>query len=244
MSERPYSRIYWEIMDDEKFDGIREDARTFGSWALLLVVADMAWPVPAFVPPTVPRKSVQILASRGLVDILAGGRFRIHGMAKERDMRTQSARSAAAVRWHGNGNAESMPRQDKTRQDEKRQDETTRGASDEAFETLGKIVLTPTPPMLRFLDELREEFGDRMTAWAIAQANADDSRDRRTLLSRAKRLLIEHRRSEEQAEADAEKARNAAKRQPVVIVPLPHEATPEQVAAEIEEYRRSKGKSA
>jgi len=106
-------------MDDEKFDGIREDVRLFGSWSLLLVVADMAWPAPAYIPPTVPRKAVARLSANGLIDLMDGHRFRVHGLASEREKRSQSARNAAAVRWQSEGNAtrnaEVMLDEDETR---------------------------------------------------------------------------------------------------------------------------------
>jgi hypothetical protein len=108
MSE-PYSRIYWSVMSDEKFDGIRDDVRLFGSWSLLLVVADMAWPAPAYVPPVVPRAAIARLSDCGLIDLLDRHRYRVHGLDKERDKRSQSARNAAALRWQSNGNAETMP---------------------------------------------------------------------------------------------------------------------------------------
>jgi hypothetical protein len=111
----PYSRVYWCVMDDTKFDGIREDVRLFGTWSLMLVVADMAWPAPAFVPPTVPKWAVVRLAEAGLLDVLGGSRFRVHGLAAEREKRSHSARNAAAVRWHSERNAEPMLDEDETR---------------------------------------------------------------------------------------------------------------------------------
>ncbi|MDP2622297.1 MAG: hypothetical protein Q8Q29_00665 [Actinomycetota bacterium] len=79
-------------MDDEKFDGIREDPRHFGSWCLLLIVADMAWPAPAFPPPTVSKASMKVLIEAELVDSLSGGRFRIRGLDAERGRRRDAAR--------------------------------------------------------------------------------------------------------------------------------------------------------
>jgi hypothetical protein len=150
MSERqPYSRVYWSVMDDAKFDGIREDVRLFGSWSLLLVVADMAYPAPAFIPPTVPRSAFARLVASGLIDDLGGHRFRVHGMGKERDKRSESARIAAAVRWQKNGNAESMPRRDETSKDETRRDEDAR-ADLEAF--LAVRFRIPTPAQRTFMD--------------------------------------------------------------------------------------------
>lgn len=95
----PYSRLYWSVMDDPKFDGIREDCRLFGAWSLMLVVADMAWPAPAYIPPHVPRAAVARLATVELIDLLSGNRFRIHGLDAEREKRSHSARNAAASRW-------------------------------------------------------------------------------------------------------------------------------------------------
>lgn len=100
MSERqPYSRVYWRVLDDVRFDTVRHDMRHFGSWALLLVVADMAYPAPAFVPPVVPGKSLRALADAGLIELLAGGRYRVHGLDAERVRRAASARASADARW-------------------------------------------------------------------------------------------------------------------------------------------------
>lgn len=92
MSERAaYSRIYWSVMDDSKFDGIREDVRLFGSWSLLLVIADMAHPAPAYLPRTVPKAAITKLAEVGLIDLLGGHRYRVHGLDAERERRRASA---------------------------------------------------------------------------------------------------------------------------------------------------------
>lgn len=115
MSDRPYSRVYWSVMDDAKFDGIRENMRHFGSWTLLLMVADMSHPAPAFVPGGVPNASLNALSECGLIDLLSGGRYRVHGLASEREQRSESARNAAAKRWHSAGNAN--PLLDEHRQD-------------------------------------------------------------------------------------------------------------------------------
>ncbi len=120
MADRPYSRVYWSVMDDEKFDGIRENVRHLGSWTILLIVADMAYPASAILPAVVPKASVTALAGCGLIDLSSGGRYRVHGLASERDMRSQSGRNAAEVRWHSERNADPMLA--KTRRDEHRQD--------------------------------------------------------------------------------------------------------------------------
>lgn len=110
MSDRPYSRLYWSVMDDDKFDGIREDMRHFGTWSLLLMVADMAWPAPAFLPPA-PKASVAALVTAGLVDLLSGNRYRVHGLDAERGRRSDAAREAglASARSRGVGTPVQRP---------------------------------------------------------------------------------------------------------------------------------------
>ena len=92
MSDRaPYSRVYWSVMEDPKFDGIREDCRLVGAWTLLLIAADMAHPSPAYLLPTVSRASVSRLVEAGLIDLLEGHRYRIHGLDAERERRKSFA---------------------------------------------------------------------------------------------------------------------------------------------------------
>lgn len=92
MSERaPYSRVYWSVMHDAKFDGVREDPRLIGSWLLLLIQADMAHPSPAYLLPTVSRASVGKLVNSGLIDLLDGHRYRIRGLDAERERRRVAA---------------------------------------------------------------------------------------------------------------------------------------------------------
>jgi hypothetical protein len=125
----PYSRVYWSVMDDPKFDGIREDVRLFGSWTLLLLVADMAHPAPAFIPRTIPRAAVERLSEAGLVDVMDGHRYRIHGLTAERGRRSEAARVGGIA----SGRARTVERPlnergtktnlDETSRDETRKDE-------------------------------------------------------------------------------------------------------------------------
>jgi hypothetical protein len=87
----PYSRVYWSVMHDSKFDGIRNDCRLIGAWLLLLLQADAAWPHPAYIPPTVSRSSFRRLVETTLVDELPGHLYRIHGLEGERQRRKESA---------------------------------------------------------------------------------------------------------------------------------------------------------
>jgi hypothetical protein len=143
-------------MDDEKFDGIRENVRHFGSWTLLLIVADMAHPAPAFVPANVPKASLQALAQCGLVDLLSGGRYRVHGLASERGQRSDSARNAAAKRWHSARNADPML-------DEARRDETRQAGGSQANGSRPKLSTVDRDPHLReYRDAIVENHGHGM----------------------------------------------------------------------------------
>lgn len=98
MSERPYARLYLELVDDEKFVGIYEDDHHFAAYCRLLMIAEGAWPASAHLPVTVRRQSVKALLDSGLVDEAGAGRYRIHGLDKERTHRQERARASALSR--------------------------------------------------------------------------------------------------------------------------------------------------
>ncbi len=64
----------------------------------MLLPADMAYPAPAYIPPVVPRKSLAALVEAGLVDLLPGHLFRLHGLEDERTKRAQAATRAVPKR--------------------------------------------------------------------------------------------------------------------------------------------------
>ena len=137
----PYSRVYWRVLDDPKFDAIRGDMRHFGSWTLMLLVADMAHPAPAFVPSSVPKRSLDALTAAGLVDLLAGGLYRVHGLAAERTRRSETGATNVSHRYY---RGSTNPVLDETRLDETRQEETS---------TAGARAAKPLArggPMLKF----------------------------------------------------------------------------------------------
>ncbi len=161
MADRPYSRVYWTVMDDEKFDGIRENVRHFGSWTMLLIIADMAYPAAAFVPASIPKSSLTALAQCGLVDLLSGGRYRVHGLASERGQRSDSARNAAAKRWHSNGNAD--PMLDETRRDKTRRAGGSQANASEFDPPRPKLSTVDRDPILSaYRDAIRETNGNGM----------------------------------------------------------------------------------
>jgi hypothetical protein len=94
MGERaPYSRVYWSIVDDEKFAAIYDNDRHLATWLRLLIVADAIWPASATLPATARKASVEALIKAELIDPLPGRRYRIHGLDAERGRRREAATS-------------------------------------------------------------------------------------------------------------------------------------------------------
>lgn len=103
----PYVRVYYRIIDDPKFADVFDDDARLACWLRLLLLADGTWPAPAPIPANVKRGPFQHLVRVGLVDLVAGGRFRIHGMDPERGERRAKAQKAALTR-HSNSNADAQ----------------------------------------------------------------------------------------------------------------------------------------
>ena len=159
----PYSRVYWTVLDDARFDGIRDNMAHLGTWLLLLLVADMAHPAPAFLPPA-PRKSVAALRDVGLIELMGGGRYRVHGLAAERDRRSSVGIAGASARWSdGNANAmrtqterNAIPMLDETRQAKTRRDKQANG---------------PPTPRQQVLAWLSEHGASAPIGWVIGTLN-------------------------------------------------------------------------
>lgn len=97
--ERPYSRVYWEAPDDEKFRNVWSDDRALSWWLRLLLLSDQAYPNLVYVPAPIPRATLKILTDARLVKVLPDGRYRITGLEAERERRSISGRNAAEARW-------------------------------------------------------------------------------------------------------------------------------------------------
>ena len=129
----PYSRVYWRIIDDDRFANVYGDDHHLAAWLRLLLIADQAWPASANLPASVRPSSIRALGSCGLIEVRSGGIYRIHGLDAERGKRQSAAASAADARWMQahpvsnadgmppgpNGNPLGMPRREETRRDEK-----------------------------------------------------------------------------------------------------------------------------
>ena len=216
MSERaPYSRVYWSVLHDAKFDGIREDLRLFGAWSMLLIVADMAWPAPAYAPPMVPKSAMKALIDAGLVDTLSGGRFRIHGLDAERGRRRDAARGGP--KRDPDGTQEGGKRDPNGVQDKPSQAETsitedeTRTARDPAdiyWQLTGKY---PGEKTLPWIDQLTSTYGAETVIRHLVGAHMADSAAS-TLLGRTQDLLRAEARQLDKRERAAEEAALKAKR--------------------------------
>ena len=184
-----YTRVYYSILDDEKFDGIRDDMRLFGSWVMLLVVADMAYPAPAFVPPTVPKAALRRLTECGLVDELAGHRYRIHGLEAERSRRSAAARVGGLASGRSRGverhrNNRSTPIGTKSNLDENEykneyETSTPRGALDNVdaawSAATGKTLLGSGQYALDYIEDATQRHGVAAVITAIRECRSDYS---------------------------------------------------------------------
>ena len=97
----PYVRVYYRIVEDDKFANVYDDKATLGWWLTLLLAADATYPAPANLPRRLPNKVLDTLVSSGLVELAGSDRYRIHGLSSERDHRSESSRFAAEVKAHG-----------------------------------------------------------------------------------------------------------------------------------------------
>jgi hypothetical protein len=127
--DRKYSRVYHEAVDDPKFRDIWDNDARLALWLRLLVTADQAWPASATLPRSTRRSPLASLVECGLVDLVNGDRYRIHGLDPERQGRSDAAAYAAQSKWNAirnaqriadsiaDGNAETMPRLEEKRRD-------------------------------------------------------------------------------------------------------------------------------
>ena len=113
----PYSRVYWRIRADNRFVGIYTDNHHLATWLRLLIAADAVWPAPADLPRSARQASVTALESAGLIELLPGDLFRVHGLDAERERRASAGKAGAAARWkrpESDRNATALPPQSVT----------------------------------------------------------------------------------------------------------------------------------
>jgi len=97
LTGRTYSRVYHEIVDDPKFQGVYYDNDTLATWLRMLLVADAMYPHSAPLPRR--NRSVRLLIEVGLIAERPNNRYVIAGLEAERERRSDAGRNAAAARW-------------------------------------------------------------------------------------------------------------------------------------------------
>lgn len=235
----PYSRLYWRVKADERFEHVYSCDVCWAAYTRLLMDAEASYPSPASIPRHLKAHARTQLLDAGIIELRPHECFVVHGLQKERERRGEQARAAASARWsgrsadalptHSDRNADPMltePSLTETKQDEPSLTAPPNLRCEPALDAYQRFYITPSKDALVFLDELAEEFGQEWTARAIGEAGKDG---RGKLLSRAKGLLVRWMRQAEKDEAEAEQQRLAEKRAPLVRVPVADE-TPEQAA--------------
>ena len=178
MSERaPYSRVYWSVADDPKFAGIYDDDPAFALWTRLLMAADALWPAPAPLPRRARPRPLSKLVDAGLVDLMPGDRYRIHGLDAER-----GRRGAAARRDPDRTQTDPKPDPDrdtdKTRRDTTSQDDA-RAPDDGRVDLEAFLMLrrrAPTTKQRAVLDDVLQRRDETGPQWAadIMYRHPDD----------------------------------------------------------------------
>jgi hypothetical protein len=99
MAARFYSRVYHDAQTDPRFETIWPDDAALALWLRLLIAADGTWPTPCPVPRTANEDALNALVAAGLVELLPGDLYRIHGLDAERTRRSEAGKRAIQARW-------------------------------------------------------------------------------------------------------------------------------------------------
>jgi hypothetical protein len=138
----PYVRVYYRIIEDPKFTTIYDDKAALGWWMTLLLAADATYPVPANLPLGISRPKLGMLVDAGLVELLPGSRYRIHGLAAEREHRSSIARRGATALHEQRGSSASAlqypNRTDPIQSEPRRSSPTPAGATEDGSKTLSR----------------------------------------------------------------------------------------------------------
>jgi hypothetical protein len=138
--------------------------------------ADAVWPEPASIPFSVKPRAMASLVACGLVEAMPNKMYQIHGLTHERTLRSQSGRTAAAVRWHSDRiqtpDADPMPRRAETSRDEQ---SSTRRIADASNNADGRSDLeaflmvrrrAPTARQRQILDDVLDRHDVTGSDWA------------------------------------------------------------------------------
>lgn len=219
-----YSRVYWEILDDPKFTDVYDDDAALATWLRLLIVADMAYPAAAPLPAGTAEEPLSLLESAALIERVGRTRYRVRGLAAERERRSSAGKAAAGARWgspdatamrtHYDRNADALlAEQSKAETSRAEQSITPAEDPDDHLDAYYRLTGSwPSAKVLPWLNDMAEAHGGAAVSRALAEEIRADS-DRRTLLSRTEARLersaheARKAREERQARADREEQR-------------------------------------
>ncbi len=213
MTEK-HVRVYYSVIDDPRFASVYHDARNFGTWTQLLLVADAMWPAAAPVPAYVNKAALKGLVEAGLVEVFPHQHFRIHGLDAERANRSEqgrlgglaSARSRAVERPLNDRSTEGQLAE----QSKAEQSKAEQGDPLDTYWTLSGSF--PSGNAKKWLEEMSNEFGPEATSNALASEWSHGSRN--DFLKRAQNRLradvVKVARALEVKVTEKEQARRAA----------------------------------
>lgn len=215
MSERPYVKVYREIIDDPRFATIYPDDRNLATWLRMLQLADAMYPAPAPLA-GFNRRSVAALADPecGLIELVGVNRYRLHGLKTERMLQSDAGRAGAAARWGGMAPASdltwgAMP----TSRAEPRPDQPSPSDGPTAYYEV-TLSYPAKPTLIAWCDELVGKYGLEKFRHALSEEYAIEHTTR-TLMSRTQaRLMIANAEtvtSADQSSFDKRVARTKAK---------------------------------
>lgn len=242
-----YSRVYHSILEDPKFVDIYEDDCALATWLRLLIVADQAYPSPALIPQGTCPSGMDKLWDARLVETIGRTRYRVVGLAAEREKRSASASQAASARWqksdapamrpHSAPDAPALLVREGEGEEEgaekKQPDAPAPAPSDEDDHLDGYYRLTgswPSRKIQPWLDDLAASHGSGAMLSALALEITADS-DRRTLLSRTQARLEKAAHDQRRKREQADKARAVQEREAMAQMP------PEQLEANRQRLR-------
>jgi hypothetical protein len=246
-SDDPYTRVYFRIVDDPRFALVYCSDRALAWWVRLLIGAEGTYPAPAALPRSVSRAALSVLTAPecGLVELVGRDHYRIHGLAAERERRSEQARQNIEGRWGKVYGDLVQPKYDgntgvildETRRDETKQDETRQGpiSGPDAYCNVTLRFPQKGTPLYDWCSRLGAEWGFEPFETTL---RAEFRRDKtfRTLLSRTEATL---RRDADRQERNAELARVADGHKPT----NPYVSTVERLKAERQHFLEGENES-
>lgn len=197
--DRPFVRVYYEIIDDPKFATVYGDDRKLATWLRLLIAADAMHPAPAPVARSVHEPTFRHLVQVGLIEPVGADHFRVHGLRSERDNRYAGGKGRRKYPSDSDSDSESDPESEpipvrSTLTSLSNPDLTGPDQPSPVGDDLWKLygALTHTiarkPTVLDWLDRIEGAYGFAESARALQEEHAKDGNPG-TLLSRVNQRL-------------------------------------------------------